>query len=234
MTKPSSEHGAIAAAFDRHARDYDAARRMLVPCFDDFYGAAMAGIPFPADAPLTIVDIGAGSGLMADMALQRWPRARAILIDLSAEMLDEARRRLASHGGRVEFHIADYVMQPLPTGIDVALSALSIHHVVDADKKRLFARVFEALTPGGVFVNAEQVLGPTPAIERRYRRMWEEMARARGAGDDDIAAAKARMIHDQAATLADQMGWLADAGFVEVDCQFKQYAFAVYGGCKKS
>ena len=33
-----------ARIFDAHAADYDALRRRLVPCFDDFYGAALEGV----------------------------------------------------------------------------------------------------------------------------------------------------------------------------------------------
>lgn len=232
MTESEHDAQAVAGAFDRHARDYDAARRMLVPCFEDFYASAMAAIPFAADAAISFVDIGAGTGLMADMALKRWPSARAVLIDVAGDMLDVARERLAAHGDRVRFRNTDYVCDDFPRGVDVAMSALSIHHIGDADKKRLFTRIFDALNPGGVFVNAEQVLGATPAIEARYREMWEQLSRARGATDADIGAAKERMRHDRAAPLADQMRWLEEVGFVDVDCPFKHYAFAVYAGRK--
>jgi tRNA (cmo5U34)-methyltransferase len=41
------------------------------------------------------------------------------------------------------------------------VSALAIHHLDDDAKQDLNARVREVLRPGGVFVNAEQVRGPT-------------------------------------------------------------------------
>jgi len=51
-------------AFDQAARDYDLTRRKLIPCFDDFYRAAIDALPHsslgpgipepPADLPLRL------------------------------------------------------------------------------------------------------------------------------------------------------------------------------------
>lgn len=49
---------------------------------------------------------------------------------------------------------------PTPRPWDAIVSALAIHHLDDAAKRELFARVHAALAPGGMFVNAEQVAGP--------------------------------------------------------------------------
>ena len=93
----------------------------------------------------------------------------------------------------------------------------------------LFARILGALRPGGLFVNAEQVLAPTPELERR--------AHARGAGRRGArcrarrgGGAEERMRHDRCATLEGQLAWLRAAGFAEVDCAFKAWRFAVYSG----
>ena len=45
---------------------------------------------------------------------------------------------------------------------DAIVSALAIHHVGHPAKRELFVRMHELLRPGGAFVNAEHVAGPTP------------------------------------------------------------------------
>ena len=72
----------------------------------------------------------------------------------------------------------------------------------DGAKRSLFARVFEALRAAGLFVNAEQVLGPTPAAEARYRRMWDEQVLALGVDRLEYVRAVERMRHDRCAGLA--------------------------------
>ena len=88
------------------------------------------------------------------------------------------------------------------------------------------------MAPGGMFVNADQVAGPTKALEAAYDRAWLVAVRRAGATEEEIAGARTRMTEDRCAPLADQLGWLADAGFVDVDCWFKDGRFAVYAGRK--
>ena len=195
----------IARTFTAHARDYDAVRRRLVPCFDAFYGAALDRIADRGMPPQArVLDLGAGTGLMAAMVKERWPTASVHLVDVSEGMLAEAQARLQGASG-ASFEVADYATAPLGDGWDLVVSALSIHHLEDPAKRALFARIRDALRPGGLFVNAEQVLGPTPAAEERMR-------------------------FDRCAPLELQLGWLRDAGFAEVDCVFKAWRFAVYAG----
>ena len=148
-------------------------------------------------------------------------------------MLDRARLRFDRQpAGRVEFVVGDYAEADLGGPYDAVVSALSIHHLEDPAKRALFRRAFLALRPGGLFVNADQVAGPTLARDAHYRALWLRAVRRAGVGEEDLAAARERMTHDRHAPLAAQMGWLAEAGFVEVDCAYKQWSFAVYSGTR--
>jgi len=218
--------------FDRDARTYDRARRQLIPCFDDFYRTAVELIPFPSDAPLRVLDLGAGTGLLSAFVARAFPHARITLVDVAAEMLTVARERLAAESARFEFRVLDFSTAPLPGEVDVIVSALAIHHLSDVAKQDLFRRCYAALRPGGAFINAEQVLGPTPAAEGRNRDAWLRQVRARGVSETDLAQALDRQKADRCAPLEAQVRWLADAGFRDADCAFKHYYFAVYAGFK--
>ncbi|MEW5727363.1 MAG: methyltransferase domain-containing protein [Pseudomonadota bacterium] len=217
-------------AFDAGARDYDAGRRKLIPCFDDFYGVAISLLDFPTDAPIRVLDLGAGSGLLAAFVAARFPRARLTLVDLSGAMLAVARERFAALGRDADIVEADYA-RGLPEGRwDAVVSALSIHHLDHAAKRALFGRVAAVLEPGGLFVNAEQVLGETPAVEARHDAWWHREIRRLGAGEDEIAAALGRMRHDIMATATEQMEWMREAGLAEVCCPYRHHRFAVLAG----
>jgi tRNA (cmo5U34)-methyltransferase len=222
----------IRDVFDRSAQIYDRARRQLVPCFDDFYEALVDQLP-PADsAKLRVLDLGAGTGLLSLFVAERFPAAQLILLDASPEMLQRARHRFTAWPGRFEFVVADF-SNGLPAGkFDAVVSALAIHHLADDAKRTLFGRVHDVLVDGGVFIDADQVCGETPEIEAGYRRTWLRQVRARGVSDDDLAAALERMEEDRMASLASHLHWLRDAGFQSVDCWYRSYNFAVFGGCK--
>ena len=221
---------AVAAAFDAASSDYDAPRRRLIPCFDAFYGAAIELIAEWGPPPgALLLDLGAGTGLLAALVRGAFPGIRIDLVDVAPAMLELARRRFAGQAD-VTVTVADYGMAELGGPYDLIVSALSIHHLDDAAKRRLFTRSLAALRPGGLFVNAEQVLAPTPELERRAHARWRRQALALGAEAATVAAAEERMRHDRCASLEDQLAWLRAAGFAEVDCAFKQWRFAVYSG----
>ena len=63
------------AVFQAHAEDYDAERRRLLPCFDAFYAAAIDALGL-CERPLRrVLDLGAGTGLLAG-AVAREPIRR--------------------------------------------------------------------------------------------------------------------------------------------------------------
>jgi len=222
----------IAAGFDAAAPTYDAARARLIPCYARFYASAIAVMPFPRDAAIEVLDLGAGTGLLSAWILDSFPRAGLTLVDIAAAMLERARTRLGGAATPPRIIVGDYAREALGGPYDAIVSALSIHHCDDAAKRDLFGRIFAALRPGGIFVNAEQVAGPTPEIEAYYASAWLADVRAAGAAENEIAAAQGRMLEDRCAPLDAQLAWLRDAGFAEIDCRFKDGRFAVYAGRK--
>jgi tRNA (cmo5U34)-methyltransferase len=165
------------------------------------------------------------------MVAERFPEARLELLDGSPEMLAEARQRLGKRVGAV--HLQNMAAE-LPRGpYDAVVSALAIHHLEDADKKVLFGRVHDVLRPGGVFVNAEQVLGPTPELAELYVETWQRLCRELGAGDAELTAAIERRRHDRCADVESQLRWLREAGFPTADCLYKYWEQAVLVAVKE-
>ena len=224
----------VGRAFDADARDYDGERRMLIPCFDGFYGNAVEVIrDWTAPKTPRVVDLGAGTGLFSSMVADVLPGASFRLLDLSPEMLAKAEERFAgTASGTVETRVVDLAIDRLEGPWDLVISALAIHHLNDEEKQELLRRIYDALAPGGLFINAEQVLGSTPEIDERYVRRWNEAIRAAGASDERVARAEARMTFDQSSTISDQLEWMRNAGFEQVDCTFKAWRFAVLAGWK--
>jgi tRNA (cmo5U34)-methyltransferase len=134
-------------------------------------------------------------------------------------MLARARDRFAAAADRVRFVVSDYSEVPIDGCYDAIVSGL-------------FGRIDVALNQGGIFVNAEQVMGPTPEAESRNRATWLRQVRERGLTEDDLAAALERMKHDRMTPLEVQLRWLIEAGFRDVDCVYKSWMFAVYCGSK--
>ncbi|REE56265.1 tRNA (cmo5U34)-methyltransferase [Paenibacillus taihuensis] len=225
-----ANHQHVRSTFNETAAVYDQQRRKLIPCFDDFYGVAASLADSKQEAP-KILDLGAGTGLFASLLVQRYPDAKLTLIDLADHMLDVARTRFGGNPN-VEYVCADYTNYVAPDTYDIVISGLSIHHLPDADKAQLYKNSYVNLREGGVFINADQVLGHTPFIDERYKSDWRGKVEASGLSEAEIAAAYERTKLDRMADLASQLIWLAEAGFRDVDCVYKYFNFVVMFGRK--
>ena len=220
----------IKDTFDNIASIYDDQRRKLIPCFDDFYGHAISVAEVDVERPQAL-DIGAGTGLFASFLLKKYPDAQLTLIDISENMLDAARTRFGTKAD-VRYIVDNYIEHVFEGKYDIVLSALSIHHLPDEQKVRLYKKCFALLKPGGVFVNAEQVLGETLYLDGFYKKQWKKSIEKSGLPADEVMGAFERMKLDRETTMQVQLGWLAEAGFSDVACVYKYHNFAVLFGRK--
>ncbi|MHB1473722.1 MAG: methyltransferase domain-containing protein [Dermatophilaceae bacterium] len=138
-----------------------------------------------ASAPDTVVDLGCGPGPLTLALARRWPHARVIGVDSSAEMLDEARRN--DSPGRVEWVLSDaesWDPGQVTGPIDVITTNALLQWV--PSHLELIPRWISALAPGGWF--AMQVPGnfnaPSHTLLRKVAAQsphaTELLARLRG------------------------------------------------------
>jgi len=213
-----------------NASTYDAERRRLIPCFDDFYGAVGELIARACPEAPSILDLGAGTGILAAAIADRVPAAQLHLLDVSSSMLDQAARRLSGRDIRITVQPLDSELPPGP--YHAIVSALAIHHLDDAGKRQLYTRILPALRLGGIFLNAEQVSGGSARLQDLFEAVHLDRARALGSSDEEIAGAVERMSYDKCTTAEEQIRWLREIGFEDSDCFYRSFRFAVFGGWK--
>ncbi|MFJ7744497.1 class I SAM-dependent methyltransferase [Peribacillus sp. NPDC097295] len=220
----------VRESFNEHASQYDEQRRKLIPCFDDFYSIPITVLETNNDRP-DVLDIGAGTGLFSSFLKGKFPQAKLTLIDISEKMMKVAKDRFKSESD-VQYIIADYTDYVFENKYDFVISSLSIHHLTDNEKKNLYHCLYDALKPGGMFVNADQVLGQTSHIESLYKEDWATKINSSGLTKEEVEAAQERTKLDKMSTLEDQIKWLHQSGFQDVDCLYKYFNFVVLYGRK--
>lgn len=130
---------AIEGAFCRSTPWRSFARRTVLPW-------ALDGHPLDGE----VLEIGGGSGAMADGVARQFPNTRLTVTDVDAAMVDAARRRLATRP-QVSVEVADVTSLPFATGqFDAVTSYLMLHHVIDWVDA--LAEVWRVLKPGGAFI----------------------------------------------------------------------------------
>ena len=206
-------------------------------------------LPWPPEAAIAVLDLGAGFGAIAERILERYPNATAACVDGSAAMIKLGRERLARFGARARYFLADLADDQWRNGIDgpfdLAVSALAIHHLSDTRKRGLYREVLSKLKSGGIFFN-DDIVATAPAFAIRYEfltlREIQEQGRSLQGIERTIEQIRAELSerlklagaehHSHIAPLSDQLRWLREAGFDSVECCWKYLDFAIFGGVK--
>jgi tRNA (cmo5U34)-methyltransferase len=148
-------------------------------------------------------------------------------------MLDVARQRFSDRPEQFRYVVDDYRNLTDAGSFDLVISSLSIHHLEDPEKRALFRRIHDILRDRGVFINIDLIRGPTPVLEEFYCKNWFEKMRRAGASEDEIRAGiERRRAFDRDALLDDQLLWLREAGFTDVDCVYRNFKMGLFLGVK--
>jgi tRNA (cmo5U34)-methyltransferase len=223
-------NNSIQQKFDDISQNYDKQRKVLIPCFDDFYNSAISLIE-TSKQKLKVLDIGGGTGLFSMFLLNKYPEASITIIDISEKMLDIARLRFRDNPN-IKYLVEDYTEYNFTEKYDVIISALSIHHLTHEQKEAMYKKCYYMLNSEGIFINADQVLGNTAYTEDFNKRAWKNFIENSGLTKEELNATYERIKLDKEAKLDEQLKWLAEVGFADVECVYKYYHFAVMFGRK--
>src|SRR6266536_1297891 len=97
------------------------------------------------EAPSRVYDLGAGAGNVTRLIAARWPEARVVGVDSSAEMLAKA----AAENPGIEWQQADLATWLPPVPADVIYSNAALHWI--ENHAPVFTALFDSLAAGGVF-----------------------------------------------------------------------------------
>jgi tRNA (cmo5U34)-methyltransferase len=221
----------IKQKFGAIAREYDNQRKSLIPCFDDFYNSILECIPYGKNSG-SFLDIGAGTGLLTSFIHQKYPDSRYTLIDISDEMIIQAKSRFPEFRN-FNFITADYTNYKFQDKYDVVVSSLSIHHLTDTEKRLLFKEIHTILNNNGFFINGDQFIHKSAYIEDKIQNKWKNKIANSNLKKEDIEAAYERMKMDKPASTNNNMKWMEEAGFTHVELIYKYFPFGVIFGLKE-
>jgi tRNA (cmo5U34)-methyltransferase len=177
--------------------------------------------------------------VLSTQLLEQGAPVELTLVDGSSDMLTAARRRLNDRSNAVFIQKTfDELIggHGLPGPFDLVLSGFAIHHLHRPQRRDLFNVILAALKPGGHFVNVETALAETADYSNWYFELWRQWIDVQGrrSGMQD----KYHAVPDQAranpdnkySPLQEQLSDLREAGFLNVDCHYRNGIFTVYGG----
>lgn len=214
---------------------YDPGIEAIVPRYDELHDTILNAPPHDRDEPVSVLELGAGTGELTSKLLTRFPESEVLVVDHSDQMLAQAERKLATFGDRVALESGafpdDYPQSE--EEYDLVVSSLAVHHLDEEGKRDLFDAIYDSLAPGGWFVNGDVVRFDAPHLETLSEEMIQNWVRSKGWEESEFMDEwEASDDYDDPSTLTDQLVWLRESGFESVTSIWQYYNFAVYGGGK--
>jgi tRNA (cmo5U34)-methyltransferase len=218
------QHTDVASHLKIPLAEYDARIRTFVPDYEEMLGTIATYIAHSAGPEPTILELGIGTGALSERCRRERPRATCIGIDMDAGMLEMAAARLGTE--RVELIHGSYTDVALPAA-DYIIATISLHHVRDATMKRaLYRRCREALRPGGALLVGDCFLPRLEAARAEGLRGWQRFLERTYSAEEARVYLDAWAAEDTYFPMADELAWLADAGF-ETEIVWRRELLAV-------
>jgi len=230
------------------SRDFLDLAEVAVPGREEQIEMLLQLVPAVQDEEFQAVELACGEGILAERLLDRFPRARLTAFDGSHVMLGATRKRLSRFAGRVEvrnFELGSEAwLADMQGALRCALSSLAIHHLTHEGKRSLYSRLAGRLEPGGPLLVSDVVLPDNGMVRRAIVDAWHRMARERSqelTGSLDTYRRLAtegwgppetdeQEPGEMPARVCDDLTWLKEAGFKDVDCFWMRGGIAIYGG----
>lgn len=205
-------------------------------------------ISIPSE-PCHILDLCCGEGLLSHALLDRFPKGRVHGFDGSSKMVKCAKKLLSNYGERFDvylFDLADTEWRKLLWPVHAVVSSLAIHHLDGDEKKKLFKDIIHSLVPNGSFIIADIIQPTTQLGVELAAKAWDETVRQRSLDLDGNLEAYEYFQEegwnfysdpeldpiDKPSSLFDQLKWLEEAGFVNIDVFWMKAGHAIFGGYK--
>ncbi len=220
--------------FESEAQEFERIILALIPHYSTMVRALAEAIPFGRDDSIRVIDLGCGTGTISAQILELFPKAQITCLDFAENMIAHARAKLARYP-HVKYLTADFRAFDWCGQFDVVISSLALHHIVtNEEKQKFYCRIYESLSSGGVFYNADVVLASSGYLQNFYMREWRRFMSLR-VPHEEIEGKWIPKYHeeDNPAKLLDHFDWMKDAGFSDIDVVWKYFNFAVYGGVRR-
>jgi tRNA (cmo5U34)-methyltransferase len=193
----------------------------------------------------TILDLGCGNGILGKSIQQQYPDAKVVFLDLSETMLETAKKENNNRNSTFiqedfgDRKWIDTVQKYAP--FDVVVSGFSIHHQPDGRKQEIYREIYQLLKANGLFINLEHVASVSPLGERAFDELFVDsllgyhQQQCGQKSREEVDREYYNRADKTANILAPvdlQCQWLREIGFKDVDCFFKIFEIALFGGIK--
>ena len=212
--------------------DYDRVIRTYIPGYEEMLNNVVWWLGAIVRENGKVIDLGGGTGALAQAILSRLGKMQVEIWDIDPQMMQLARERLSPYGDRVVVKEHSFLEKIDPC--DAVVASLALHHIPQMETKAaVYANIYSALKPRGIFLNADATLDDSEPGRAAMYRWWSHFMTTKG-----ISEVEAYKLfedwsgEDTYQPLTDELAALGKAGFHRPDVFWKFGPMTVYGGIK--
>jgi len=226
-----SQHS-VQAHLGMTAKDYDRVIRTWIPGYEQILSTITLWLAQVIPQNGYIVELGGGTGALAEAVLSKLPEVRVEIWDVDPSMLAVAKDRLRNFTNRVTLREKSFT--DTLDECHAVIATLSLHHIPTLDAKRaVYGNIYRALAPGGIFLNGDCTMAATEPTHSVMLRYWLDFMANYGITETEGRKHLADWAkEDTYQQMFDELTVLAQAGFLRPEVYWREGPFAVYGGIK--
>lgn len=164
------------SAFD--AAEYDHEIKRTIPYYEDFYKQVVEVAKVQFENPVKWLDVGCGTGKMAEAAFGNIDIEKFVFYDNSAKMIESAGNRFES--AKTEFITSSILDLEMSDQFDIITAIQVFHYFHNNERIEAAKRCYRALSAGGIFISFENFAPYSEAGRELYLKRWKAFQISQG------------------------------------------------------
>ena len=164
------------SAFD--SKEYDMQVKRTLPFYNDFYQQVIDLVKICNPNSLKWLDVGCGTGKMAEMALKNVEVEKFTFCDCSSEMIEIVKERFPHPN--TEFVLCDIQEISNSNEYDVITAIQVNHYFQKEERKKAIQNCYKALKENGIFISFENFAPFSDFGKKIYLDKWKSYQMKQG------------------------------------------------------
>lgn len=215
-----------------NSSEYDNKIKQTLPYYEEFYRQVIDVVKNYFSESLSWLDVGCGTGKMAEMAFKEVEIDRFVLCDASQDMIKIAQNRFKFLN--TEFFVSNIQNLNFFNEFDVVTSIMVNHYLQKSDRIAAVKRCYEALKSDGIFITFENFAPYSGSGKVLYLSRWKSYQLNQGKSINECEKHVGR--YDKGyfpITISEHLEIMKDCGFKAVEILWLSYMQVGFLGIKQ-
>lgn len=110
------------------------------------------------DKEYRVLDLGCGNGFLSEVVFNKLPKAHIVAFDLTENMLQAYKKKLANHSGKFELKVGDFRKDPIGNNYDIIIAGLALHHLTWEEREKFYETLYGSMNQRGLFIARDIII----------------------------------------------------------------------------